>query len=84
MTLETTIERNDTEIPISVEYNYYKGCRGIHDKYGAPETPDEPPEIEIESAISNTGAIELSYAEERKVEERIWQALADRRHGYID
>jgi hypothetical protein len=85
MTYETTIERDDKEIKIEVEYSAYKGCRGARDSLGGkagagPQLePDEPPSIEIESATNiETGEdVELTKSEENKIESELWDELGD-------
>lgn len=53
-TLEITFtDSTGTEhegIKIEVTGTYIPGCRGHRDRYGAPEEPDEPAYIEVETA----------------------------------
>ncbi len=98
MNLKTTIERTkvihgkyeilgdaDVEIPITVEYSYFKGCRGSRDSLGGirgagpPLEPDEPPSIEIERALDSDGCeIELSDKEQKRIEAEIWEQISSR------
>jgi hypothetical protein len=85
MIYETTIERDDQEIKLEVEYSAYKGCKGARDSLGGkagagpPLEPDEPPSIEIESVINmETGeGVELTRNEENKIENELWDKLGD-------
>lgn len=60
MQVEHTITRDDAEIEIVAQCKYYRECRGHRDRYGCPEEPDEPAEVEIESVTLD---IELTEAE---------------------
>ncbi len=94
MTYHTTIERTkaiigkyeilgdaDVEIPIDVEYSYYKGSKGARDSLGGIPgagpalEPDEPASIEIESVFDKNGCeIELTDKELEKIEQKIWDS----------
>jgi len=63
-TFSTTLQRDDQEISIEVEYSYSKAYPGSRDRYGCPEEPDEPADVEIIRAIDDDGKeIELSDSE---------------------
>lgn len=84
MTLDTTIERDDAEIPVTVEYSYHKGCPGRRDSLGGragcgpPLEPDDPEEIEIQSVKGPDGKeVDLTDDELERIEQRCWDALED-------
>lgn len=60
-TFTTTIER-ESEMAVTVAYNYFRGCRGARDSLcgvrgaGPPLEPDEPPSVEIISVKGTDGA----------------------------
>ena len=72
MNIEAIIyDDNDNQIIVS---GYIiEGMRGMHDYYGQAETPDDPDEIEIHSAIDvNDEEIELTEAQVKHAEEALW------------
>jgi len=82
MIYEATIERDDVEIKLDIEYTYYKGCRGARDslcgKAGAgPQLePDDEPEIEILSVKDENGLeFELTKQEDEEIEQKLWGEL---------
>ncbi len=83
---KTTIERDDNEVAIEVEYNATPGCRGSRDSLGGvrgagpPLEPDSPPEIEIIKAVSVAGIeITLTDSEIDKIETELWSELEELR-----
>lgn len=91
MTLETTIERDGVEIDITVEFTVRGGCRGSRDSLcgkrgaGPPLEPDEPDEIEFESVTGPDGKeVELTQAEEKWIEEKCWDEVADNYNQSVD
>jgi hypothetical protein len=71
--INTTIERDDAEIAVEVEYTYWSGSPGSR------EEPPDDPEIEIQSAIDTNGTRhELSAEEEERIEQFIWDDVAER------
>ena len=81
-THKTSIEVDDTELPITVTWTYYPGSRGHHDKYGAPEEPDEPPSIElVEVKDDRGGDVELTPEQEKRIENELWDCIAKAQSG---
>lgn len=65
-------------IPLEVEYDYYKGCRGQREQgTGIQLTPDEDPEIEI-NAVSVAG-VEVTdlISDFGYIEEAIWDSMKE-------
>jgi hypothetical protein len=84
MTLDTTIERDEIEISITVDYSHSRARRGRRDSLcgvpgaGAPLEPDEPEDIEILSVTGPDGKeMDLSDAELERIEQQCWDALDD-------
>lgn len=79
MKITIFVERDEKEIQVLCECKYTSGCRGYRDKYGAPETPDEPAEIEILSSVNEvTGDdVELTDEEMERVVEKGFEQVAD-------
>jgi len=72
MNVEAIIH-DDNDDPIIVSGYIIEGMRGMHDYYGQAETPDDPDEIEIHSAIDvNDEEIELTEAQIKHAEEALW------------
>lgn len=72
---EQTIERDEGEIEITVEYTYEPGCPGqMYNRFGDPGDPPEPAEVDILSVTDNDGnKIELTDSERQRVEERLYE-----------
>lgn len=71
--MKTTIY---VEREVEVEFTYHKGSKGHCDKYGAPEEPDEDPEMEFITATTNGVEIaltddEIVFAEAQALQEMI-------------
>ena len=72
------IERDGEEIEVEIEATYYRGSRGHCDKYGAPEEPDDPPEIGIGTVTGPDGKeVELTDAELSRAEWKAREAMED-------
>lgn len=72
MNIEAIIH-DDNDNQIIVSGYIIEGMRGMHDYYGQAETPDDPDEIEIHSAIDvNDEEIELTEAQIKHAEEALW------------
>jgi hypothetical protein len=91
MTFETTIEREEGEIDIVVEYDAEPACQGSRDSMGVPLEPDTPATVTVNSATrADTGApIELEDDEIDKIECEISEqhdamAYADEPDRYED
>ena len=48
-TFNKKLTREKYEVEVTVEYEYYPGCRGAREKYGVPLEPDEPPIVLIDT-----------------------------------
>ena len=76
MNVETTIY-DDNDDPIIVTGYIIKGVKGERDYYGQLETPDDPDEIEIQSATDiNDEEIEMTEAQTKHAEEALWENAA--------
>lgn len=82
MTLTTTLNREDQDIPVTVEFTYMRGCRGARDSLcgkrgaGPPLEPDEPDEIEIATVQDDMGnEIECTDKELALIEEECWATV---------
>lgn len=71
----------DTDEPLEVEVDYYPGCRGLRDRYGAPQTPDEDAEIEICKVWRDGKEIDFENIEEALIE-LAFDALREHRSDY--
>lgn len=67
----------ELELELDVHFHYCAGCRGLRDRYGAPETPDDPEELEMEHAYDQkTGEeVELTRKEIKEVEAKLWEII---------
>ena len=87
MNVTITVERENTETgeitehEIDVEFTYHKAYRGQRDSLcgirgaGAPLEPDEPEELEFESATDENGnEFELTDRELEQAEEKAWNS----------
>jgi len=85
MNVEIYREQEDgKEITIVCDCKYWSASRGYRDKYGAPEEPDTPAEIEIQSSKNKeTGEdVELTEAEQEQVIEKGFELVADAECDY--
>ena len=71
----------EQEIDIEVEINVTPASRGHCDRYGCPEEPDTPAELEI---VKVTPDIELENAEIDAIEQKAWQQIADEAQSYSE
>ena len=70
--LETIIYRDD-DSAISVSALFIPGMLARRDEYGAPESPDDDPDIEIVNAYDEDGhEVELTDDEEAEAMEQLW------------
>jgi hypothetical protein len=69
---------DDTEIPVTVDYDYDPPCRGYRNSYGVPEEPDDPGGIVINS-VTDADAHEVTMTgdEIADIEEAIGEHLAE-------
>lgn len=60
--LNTSIEIDDVEVEVIVDYTFYRAYRGARDgRFGPPIEPDEPAHVEINSVTDKSGKeLELS------------------------
>ena len=76
MTIQTTINRNDIDINLTVTLGFTPAERGSRDSYGAPLEPDYEASFEVEIALDNEGVeYDLTATEEAAV---IEQAFSER------
>lgn len=77
--LNTTIEINNEEVPVVVEYTFYPFHRGARDgRFGPPIEPDEPAHVEIDSVTDKNGKqLELSDEQLEKLERLAEEAIGD-------
>ena len=76
MTIQTTINRNDIDINLTVTLGFTPAERGSRDSYGAPLEPDYVASFEVEIALDNEGVeYDLTATEEAAV---IEQAFSER------
>ena len=69
--VETTILRD--EMTIYIDGVYIPGLPARRDEYGAPESPDDDPEVEITSATDEDGGdVELTDEETEEAMENIF------------
>jgi hypothetical protein len=82
MTINHTVTRgeDEQEIELTVHCRYVPGCRGHRDKYGRPEEPDMPDEIEI---LSVTPDIELDEDEIFAIEDKAFDEVADEKQNAL-
>jgi len=71
MHLETHIF-NDQDQLIQINGYLIVGQRGMRDMYGQMETPDDPDEVEIESAFLGDKEIELTEEQTEWAMEALW------------
>jgi len=80
MNVEIYVEQEDgTEITVVCDCKYWSMSRGHRDKYGCPEEPDSPAEIEIQSSKNKaTGEdVELTEAQQDEVIQKGFEQVAD-------
>ena len=69
--VETTILRDD--MTIYIDGVYIPGLPARRDEYGAPESPDDDPEVEIKQATDEDGGdVELTDEETEEAKENIF------------
>lgn len=87
-TIETTIEREESDVVVRVEYECSRGCKGARDSLGGvrgagpPLEPDEPASVEIISVLSSDGTDyvdDLSENERQSIELECFSDVGDRR-----
>jgi len=68
MQIEHTIERDDEEIDVTIEFDYQPYCRGSRDEMGVPLEPDDEEEINITNVFdANENEYKLTEREETEV-----------------
>jgi hypothetical protein len=73
------------EIILDIEFTQQKASRGHRDKYGAPEEPDEPECVEIESVKDPAGKeVELTKFEQARVEEKCFERIEASKFDFAD
>ncbi len=79
MTTCVFLSRDEEDLDIEVDFIYHSICRGHRDKYGVPEEPDTPAEIEITAArrVDNKQEIELTTREEDFIRPSLWDYVSD-------
>ena len=71
MHLETQIF-DESDYLIQINGYLIKGQRGMRDMYGQMETPDDPDEVEIESAFIGDDEIELTKEQTEEALQALW------------
>jgi len=71
MHLETQIF-NDNDQLVQINGYLIAGQRGMRDMYGQMETPDDPDEVEIESAFLDDKEIELTKDQYEEALQALW------------
>ena len=71
MHLETAIFDEQDQL-IQINGYLIVGQRGMRDMYGQQETPDDPDEVEIESAFLGDKEIELTDEQTEWAREALW------------
>lgn len=75
-TVHTTIFADDHETELDITGHYYPGMPGSRDRYGVPLEPDDPDEMEIQSATNGDGAeVELTESEHERAIAKLWENL---------
>ena len=59
--VKTSIILNDELHKIRIQFNIIPGSRGHCDKYGCPEEPDTPPELEVFSIEDLLAGKQIEY-----------------------
>lgn len=79
LNIELYDEDDDKEFTVTVTYSYYHGCPGGRDKYGAPEEPDDDPELEILACLHEEDECEcyddLTTDQKKEIEEAIYKDM---------
>lgn len=72
-------DEEGNEVPINVDFKYWPPTRGYRDKYGAPEEPDTPAEIEVISVLHQETGEEVTLTDQQmeKVEAECWECVAE-------
>jgi len=77
----TAYDEEGDEVPVTIEYTYYGGCKGATEN-GIPIEPDDPEEVEIVSVKDENGDdFELSDEETERFYE---EAFEDARESIED
>ena len=79
MKCDIVLTRGQRAIAVTVHFNYIAGSRGHRDRFGAPEEPDTPAEVEIEEVVDWKDAFvldDLTDAELEHIETKVWDYLA--------
>jgi len=79
VTTTVTVEINEEEIDLEVEFTISKAERGARDRWGAQMEPDIEPELEIESFEPD---VVLSDDQMRFVEDKCFEAANEMRSDF--
>jgi hypothetical protein len=72
----TAVERDEEQVELTCEVEYYRAYRGMRDgRYGPPIEPDEPAHCELSDW---TPAIDLTDAEISRIEEEAFESFTER------
>ncbi len=80
-TLKSWVERNDLEVKVQVTFNVWPACRGSRDKDGVPLEPDEDAGCEIIEVLPD---VELTAAEQERIERELWEHIAEMHENDIE
>lgn len=67
------------EHEIDVTFSYYPGYPGVKDRFGAPETPDDMPDLEVlevHDTLSGRG-LSLPSDEMERIEAECWEYVGN-------
>ena len=73
--IQTTFFYGDDDQEFSVQAVLIPGMKGLRDRYGVQETPDDPDEIEIQSLVDKDGNEIWDDKIQEKAEEALWESL---------
>jgi hypothetical protein len=83
--LKYTITRNDEEVPVTIEYKYYRAVCGARGSFGVPLEPDEPEDVELGEVKDDKGLeYTLTDVETVEVIEYILKDVSDSREAAIE
>jgi hypothetical protein len=73
--IQTTFFYGDDDQEFSVQAVLIPGMKGLRDRYGVQETPDDPDEIEIQSLVDENGIEVWDEKIQEKAEAALWEKI---------